>query len=215
MSLTVNVKKRFSAFQLDVRFESSASRIGILGASGCGKSMTLKCIAGIEIPDEGEIVLNERVMYRSGEKICVKPQKRGIGYLFQNYALFPAMTVAENIGAGLKGSRQQNRERIRDMLHTFRLVGLEERLPGELSGGQQERVAFARALIAMPDIFLADEPTGLLDSNSGSEVMKMLENIWEKTGTKLVIITHDRRVAQMADRQFVIVDGVLSEVIAG
>ena len=163
MSLTVNVKKRFPAFQLDVRFKSSASRIGILGASGCGKSMTLKCIAGIEIPDEGEIVLNERVMYRSGEKICVKPQKRGIGYLFQNYALFPAMTVAENIGAGLKGSRQQNRERIRDMLHTFRLEGLEERLPGELSGGQQQRVALARIMAYEPDVILLDEPFSALD----------------------------------------------------
>ena len=97
MSLTVNVKKRFPVFELDVRFESSASRIGILGASGCGKSMTLKCIAGIEIPDEGDIVINGKVMYRSGDKICVKPQKRSIGYLFQNYALFPTMTDRKSV----------------------------------------------------------------------------------------------------------------------
>ena len=103
------------------------------------------------------------------------------------------------------------------LMQLAELLGISDRLehlPHELSGGQQQRVAIARALIAKPDIIFADEPTGNLDSKSGSEVMKMLENIWEKTGTKLVIITHDRRVAQMADRQFVIVDGVLSEVKA-
>ena len=163
MSLSVNVKKRFPDFSLDVRFESSASRIGILGASGCGKSMTLKCIAGIETPDQGEILLGSRVMYRSADRTCVKPQKRNIGYLFQNYALFPTMTVAKNVGAGLKGSRRQKEERVREMLHTFQLEGLEERLPGELSGGQQQRVALARIMAYEPEVILLDEPCSSLN----------------------------------------------------
>ena len=206
MSLTVNVKKRFPAFQLDVRFESSASRIGILGASGCGKSMTLKCIAGIEIPDEGEIVLNERVMYRSGEKICVKPQKRGIGYLFQNYALFPAMTVAENIGAGLKGSRQQNRERIRDMLHTFRLEGLEERLPGELSGGQQQRVALARIMAYEPDVILLDEPFSALDQFLKDRLQQELYDMLRAYTGTVILVSHDRDEIYRFSEELLVMD---------
>ena len=206
MSLTVNVKKRFPAFQLDVRFKSSASRIGILGASGCGKSMTLKCIAGIEIPDEGEIVLNERVMYRSGEKICVKPQKRGIGYLFQNYALFPAMTVAENIGAGLKGSRQQNRERIRDMLHTFRLEGLEERLPGELSGGQQQRVALARIMAYEPDVILLDEPFSALDQFLKDRLQQELYDMLRAYTGTVILVSHDRDEIYRFSEELLVMD---------
>ena len=106
MGLKVEVKKTIGDFSLDVRFQSEASRIGILGASGCGKSMTLRCIAGIESPDAGVIEVNETILCDSGRGIHLRPQKRNIGYLFQNYALFPAMTVAKNIEMGLKGTKQ-------------------------------------------------------------------------------------------------------------
>lgn len=158
MGLVVDIKKKMEDFQLDVRFHSEASRIGILGASGCGKSMTLKAIAGIDTPDAGEIVINGRELYHSGHRINIRPQKRNIGYLFQNYALFPTMTVAKNIEAGLKGAKQEKQKRVDEMLRIFRLDGLKDRMPKELSGGQQQRVALARIMAYEPAVILLDEP---------------------------------------------------------
>ncbi len=206
MSLSVNVKKRFPDFSLDVRFESSASRIGILGASGCGKSMTLKCIAGIETPDQGEILLGPRVMYRSADRICVKPQKRNIGYLFQNYALFPTMTVAKNVGAGLKGSRRQKEERVREMLHTFQLEGLEERLPGELSGGQQQRVALARIMAYEPEVILLDEPFSALDQFLKDRLQQELYEMLETYAGTVILVSHDRDEIYRFSEELLVMD---------
>ena len=206
MSLSVNVKKRFPDFSLDVRFESSASRIGILGASGCGKSMTLKCIAGIETPDQGEILLGPRVMYRSADRICVKPQKRNIGYLFQNYALFPTMTVAKNVGAGLKGSRRQKEERVREMLHTFQLEGLEERLPGELSGGQQQRVALARIMAYEPEVILLDEPFSALDQFLKDRLQQELYEMLEAYAGTVILVSHDRDEIYRFSEELLVMD---------
>ena len=206
MSLSVNVKKRFPDFSLDVRFESSASRIGILGASGCGKSMTLKCIAGIETPDQGEILLGPRVMYRSADRICVKPQKRNIGYLFQNYALFPTMTGAKNVGAGLKGSRRQKEERVREMLHTFQLEGLEERLPGELSGGQQQRVALARIMAYEPEVILLDEPLSALDQFLKDRLQQELYEMLETYAGTVILVSHDRDEIYRFSEELLVMD---------
>lgn len=206
MSLSVNVKKRFPDFSLDVRFESSASRIGILGASGCGKSMTLKCIAGIETPDQGEILLGSRVMYRSADRTCVKPQKRNIGYLFQNYALFPTMTVAKNVGAGLKGSRRQKEERVREMLHTFQLEGLEERLPGELSGGQQQRVALARIMAYEPEVILLDEPFSALDQFLKDRLQQELYEMLETYAGTVILVSHDRDEIYRFSEELLVMD---------
>ena len=206
MSLSVNVKKRFPDFSLDVRFESSASRIGILGASGCGKSMTLKCIAGIETPDQGEILLGSRVMYRSADRTCVKPQKRNIGYLFQNYALFPTMTVAKNVGAGLKGSRRQKEERVREMLHTFQLEGLEERLPGELSGGQQQRVALARIMAYEPEVILLDEPFSALDQFLKDMLQQELYEMLEAYAGTVILVSHDRDEIYRCSEELLVMD---------
>ena len=129
MGLSVEIKKRLGDFHLNVRFQSESSRIGILGASGCGKSMTLKSIAGIETPDEGEIIINGTPVFSSEKKVNIKPQKRRIGYLFQNYALFPTMTVEKNIAAGLRGTGQEKRNRVSEMVRIFQLEGLESRLP--------------------------------------------------------------------------------------
>src|SRR5665647_158256 len=144
MSLLVNIKKKFKGFTLDVHFETGEGYLGILGASGSGKSMTLKCIAGIETPDEGRIILNGRVLYDSENKINLKPQSRNIGYLFQNYALFPNMTVEDNIGAGIKLPRNEKKQKINELIKTIHLQGLEHKYPSMLSGGQQQRVALAR-----------------------------------------------------------------------
>ena len=121
MNLEVDISKKLRDFDLRVSFSEGRKRIGILGASGCGKSMTLKSIAGIETPDAGRICADGRVLYDSARKINQKPQKRNIGYLFQNYALFPAMTVAENIAAGLSGTREEKRRRVREMTGRFHL----------------------------------------------------------------------------------------------
>ena len=189
--------------------------ISIMGPSGSGKSTLLHLLSGLDRPTSGSLTYDGRDIYGFSDKELSAFRRRRIGFVFQQYNLLPVLTAKENIIMPLLLDRGQPDEAY--LMQLAELLGISDRLehlPHELSGGQQQRVAIARALIAKPDIIFADEPTGNLDSKSGSEVMKMLENIWEKTGTKLVIITHDRRVAQMADRQFVIVDGVLSEVKA-
>lgn len=189
--------------------------ISIMGPSGSGKSTLLHLLSGLDRPTSGSLTYDGRDIYGFSDKELSTFRRRRIGFVFQQYNLLPVLTAKENIIMPLLLDKRQPDEAY--LMQLAELLGISDRLehlPHELSGGQQQRVAIARALIAKPDIIFADEPTGNLDSKSGSEVMKMLENIWEKTGTKLVIITHDRRVAQMADRQFVIVDGVLSEVKA-
>ena len=192
MGITVEVKKKLGEFCLDIRFQSEASRIGILGASGCGKSMTLKSIAGIESPDEGEIVINDHVVFDSRQKVNIKPQKRNIGYLFQNYALFPTMTVNRNIAAGLKGTRQEKQERVQEMIRRFQLEGLEERLPGELSGGQQQRVALARIMAYEPDVILLDEPFSALDMFLKDRLQQELMEMLEGYHGIVVMVSHNR-----------------------
>ena len=154
-------------------------------------------------------------IYRFNDKELSSFRRRRIGFIFQQFNLLPVLTAKENIIMPLLLDKKQPDEVYLNQLTD--LLGIRERLthlPHELSGGQQQRVAIARALIAKPDIIFADEPTGNLDSKSGGEVMEMLQSIWKKMGKTLVIITHDSRIARMADRQFVIVDGVLSEVTA-
>ena len=147
MSLFVEIEKQLGNFHLDVRFQAETETLALLGASGCGKSMTLKCIAGIMTPDRGRIVLNGRVLFDSEAGIDLPPQQRRVGYLFQNYALFPTMTVEKNILCGIRsGSKAEKAAALTAALRRFRLEGLEKRYPAQLSGGQQQRVALARIL---------------------------------------------------------------------
>ena len=154
MSLFVDIKKKLKGFSLNVSFETNGDYLGILGASGSGKSMTLKCIAGIETPDEGIIVLNGKVLFDSKNKINLKPQERNVGYLFQNYALFPNMTVEENIGIGLITSKSEKKKKVKEMINLFHLQGLEKKYPNQLSGGQQKRVDLSRCIIYKQDILI-------------------------------------------------------------
>ena len=135
MSLQVDIKKKLKGFTLDVTFEADGDCMGILGASGCGKSMTLKCIAGIEKPDSGRIVLNGKILFDSEKHINLSTQKRKVGYLFQNYALFPNMTVRENISVGLAASKENSNSRLEELAALFQLEGLENRYPWQLSRG--------------------------------------------------------------------------------
>ena len=184
----------------------------LLGPSGSGKSTLLNIIGGIDSADSGYISINGDKLKDMSEKRLTQYRRKHLGYVFQMYNLIANLNVKENIEVGAYLS--DNALDIDELLHTLGLYEHRYKLPNQLSGGQQQRVAIARALIAKPDIIFADEPTGNLDSKSGGEVMEMLQSIWKKMGKTLVIITHDSRIARMADRQFVIVDGVLSEVTA-
>ena len=189
--------------------------ISIIGPSGSGKSTLLHLLSGLDRPTSGTLTYDGRNIYSFSDQELSDFRRRRIGFIFQQFNLLPVLTARENIIMPLLLDRKQpDEEYLRELSQMLGIYDRLTHLPHELSGGQQQRVAIARALIARPDIVFADEPTGNLDSKSGGEVMELLQNIWKKMGTKLVVITHDSRVAQMADRQFVIVDGVLSEVTA-
>lgn len=186
--------------------------ISIMGPSGSGKSTLLHIISGLDAPTSGRVLYGTRDIHKGSDKEMSAFRRRKIGFIFQQFNLLPVLSARENILMPLLLDRQQPDENYLGELAG--LLGLDARLnhlPHELSGGQQQRVAIARALIAEPDIIFADEPTGNLDSKSGGEVMKMLCEIREKMNKTLVIITHDPRIAEMAERRFTIVDGVLSK----
>lgn len=192
MTVQVDIKKRLEEFSLELRFESDSRRIGILGASGCGKSMTLKSIAGIETPEEGLIRIGDRVLFDSENKINVKPQQRNAGYLFQNYALFPTMTVEQNIAAGLRGRKEKKQERVQEMIKRFGLFGLEGRLPGELSGGQQQRTALARIMAYEPEIILLDEPYAALDTFLRDRLLQELLTMLKDYEGTVIMVSHNQ-----------------------
>ena len=211
MSLVVEIRKKLPNFQLAASFETDGDFLGILGASGSGKSLTLKCIAGIETPDEGRILLNGRTLFDSRKGINIRSRERNVGYLFQQYALFPHYTARENILAGLPGSQEEKEEQLEEMLRMFHLSGVEEKHPWQLSGGEQQRVAIARALVHDPLLLLADEPTGNLDGETGRGVLELLARLVHGTGRTLVMVTHSSEAEAYADRCLVLVDGRLQE----
>lgn len=189
--------------------------ISIIGPSGSGKSTLLHLLSGLDRPTSGSLTYDGKDIYSFHDKELSAFRRRRIGFIFQQFNLLPVLTARENIIMPILLDKKHPEETYLDQLTG--LLGIQERLahlPHELSGGQQQRVAIARALAAQPDIIFADEPTGNLDSKSGSEVMELLKNVQRKMDKTLVVITHDNRIAKMADRQFVIVDGILSEVAA-
>ena len=187
--LNVNIQKKLKEFDLDVDFELKKGCLGILGPSGCGKSMTLKSIAGIVDPDEGLISLNDKIYFDSKQKVNLKPQDRNVGYLFQNYALFPNMTVEENIAVGVP----KDGERIvSEMIRRFHLEGLEKRYPRQLSGGQQQRVALARILAYGPDVILLDEPFSAMDAYLKEQLRLELVNSLNDFDGFSIMVTHNR-----------------------
>lgn len=211
MGISVYIRKELGSFGLNIGFEEDSKRIGILGASGSGKSMTLKAIAGIVHPEEGQIRLNERTLFDSAQKIDLKPQQRRVGYLFQNYALFPTMTVEQNVSAGLQGSRGANAARTKEMIRKFQLEGLEKRLPTQLSGGQQQRVAIARALATDPEIIYFDEPTSALDPELTGEVLGVMRRLADE-GMTMLVVTHELGFAKnISSRTMFIEGGVVVE----
>ncbi len=192
MSLTVDIQKQLGAFSLDVSFEANPDEVlALLGASGCGKSMTLKCIAGVEKPDLGRIVLNGRTLFDAEKHINLPPQKRRVGYLFQQYALFPNMTVYQNVYAGAKG-RADAKQVVEEKLEALHLTGLEHKRPRELSGGQQQRVALARILVNEPEALLLDEPFSALDSYLRWELELELTDTLRAFSGPSIFVSHSR-----------------------
>ncbi len=192
MGLTVDIKKQIKDFNLDVFFDAPIGCTGILGASGCGKSMTLKAIAGIITPDSGRILHNEAVLFDHTKKIIQKPQNRKVGFLFQNYALFPNMTVEDNIYSGLLKKTPEHTKQVKDAIERFHLQGLEKRYPKMLSGGQQQRVALARILVCNPQILLLDEPFSALDAYLKEELQLELRELLKGFKGSAILVTHDR-----------------------
>ena len=205
--LKVNIFKKLKEFDLEVDFELKQKRLGILGPSGCGKSMTLKSVAGIVNPDGGVVSLTsdeETVYFDSINKINLKPQKRNVGYLFQNYALFPNMTVEENVASGL--SKGSDNKIVSEMIKRFHLEGLEKRYPRQLSGGQQQRVALARILAYGPDVILLDEPFSAMDTFLKEQLRIELVNSLKDFDGFSILVTHDRDEAFQFCDELIIMD---------
>ncbi|MDO4316122.1 MAG: ATP-binding cassette domain-containing protein [Oscillospiraceae bacterium] len=191
MAISVDIKKRLGNFRLDVQFQAENERLALLGASGCGKSVTLRCIAGILTPDEGRIVLDGVTLFDSAAKIDLPPQKRKVGYLFQQYALFPNMTVRQNISVGVR-DRSRRRSVAEEKLRQFQLEDVAEKKPWQISGGQQQRTALARILASEPKAILLDEPFSALDSYLKYQLeLELMETLEQFPGTVLWV-SHDR-----------------------
>lgn len=192
MSLYINIEKHLSSFDLKVNFEHTKGILGFLGASGSGKSMSLKCISGLVTPSKGKIIVNDKILFDSDKKIDLSPQKRKVGYLFQNYALFPNMNILENIQIGVSNLKDHEKKSLsKEYVERLGLSGLEKHYPWQLSGGQQQRVALARALITSPDILLLDEPFSALDQHLRNNLEKELMAILKDYHGSVIFVTHD------------------------
>ena len=208
MSLEVTIAKRFEGFTLHADFTAGNTAAAILGASGCGKSMTLRCIAGVVKPDSGRIVLDGRVLFDSKKGIDLPPQQRNVGLLFQNYALFPNMTVEQNILCALKKEKDPAARKAAcgSALRAMRLEELAHRLPSELSGGQQQRAALARILAGRPRILMLDEPFSALDSYLREEVEGEVGSLLSNFDGTALLVTHDRDEAYRLCREMIVMD---------
>jgi len=209
MSLSVNIRKTLGDFTLDIVFETKGGVLGFLGASGTGKSMTLRCIAGIETPDEGSIVLDGVTLFDSEKHINLPPQQRHVGYLFQNFALFPNMTVQQNILCGLYREKDKDKKKkdTEDIIRMLHLQGFENYYPAQLSGGQQQRAAVARILVNRPALLLLDEPFSALDSFLREQMQAQLVDILHSFDKDVILVTHSRDEAYQLCRNLALIDG--------
>lgn len=192
MSLLIDIEKHLPTFDLNVKVNQDKGVLGFLGASGSGKSLTLKTIAGLDTPTKGKIIVDSTEFYNYDSKINLTPQKRQVGFLFQNYALFPNMTVSENIQIGLGSLNKADKIKLcKEYIERLDLGGLEKHYPWQLSGGQQQRVALARALVTSPKILLLDEPFSALDHHLRHSMEKELMSILKDYNGNVIFVTHD------------------------
>ena len=207
MSLIVDIRKDLGKFKLQAAFEARDGITSLLGPSGCGKSLTLKCIAGIEKPDAGHIELDGRVLFDAKKHINLRPQERHVGYLFQNYALFPNMTLRQNILCGMREkSRVEQEQKLSEILTVMQLEGLEKHRPHQLSGGQQQRAALARILVNEPKLLMLDEPFSALDAHLRDALKIELRDMLQRFGREVLMVTHSREEAYNMSSAIAVMD---------
>lgn len=210
--LEVEIYKKLAEFDLDVSFRNEDVCLGLMGASGSGKSMTLKCIAGIETPDRGRIVVNDRVLFDSKKKINVPIQQRNVGYMFQSYALFPNMNVYENISCGLKARKEKDMDaKVVKVMDQFHITELSNRYPKQLSGGQRQRAALARLMVYEPDVLLFDEPFSALDEDLKEELLKELKKELQISKPVIFVSHNKEEVRYLCDLKYKMKQGKMEE----
>lgn len=206
--LEVQIYKKLAEFDLDASFQVDDNILGLMGASGSGKSMTLKCIAGIETPDQGRIVLNDRVLFDSEKKINVPIQKRNVGYMFQSYALFPNMNVYENISVGLRARKVKDVDIVaQKVMKQFQISELASRYSKQLSGGQRQRVALARLMAYEPDVLLLDEPFSALDEDLKEDLLRELKSELQISKPVIFVSHNKEEVNELCDFKYKIKQG--------
>jgi molybdate transport system ATP-binding protein len=218
MALFVDIEKNFGNFRLNVKLDIGNEVLGLVGNSGCGKSLTLKCIAGIEKPDRGTIVLDGVTLFDSEKHINLSPQKRHTGLLFQSYALFPNMTVRQNIRAGTLRDKQTEDERnrkIKEILNSFGLSQVADQYPRQLSGGQQQRTALARIMVSDPQILMLDEPFSALDSELKFHMEREVSAVIRNFGKTAILVSHDKGEAyRLCNRIAMVHNGHTEEILS-
>lgn len=211
--LDADFTRRFAAGPtIQAAFRRSVAEFSVtalLGYSGCGKTTVLRCLAGLDIPERGHVTFGNEIWFDAVQHVNLRPQQRGIGYLFQDYALFPHLTVFDNVAFGLQRSgKAESRQRVGSLLKILQLAGLESRYPHQLSGGQQQRVALARTVAPRPRLLLLDEPLAALDAPTRAELRRELRRVLAEWAIPTIIVTHDpAEVSAFADDVIVLCDG--------
>ena len=224
MLIRVEVQKRLASpgrvFTLEVDFTTTSERLVLFGPSGSGKTLTLQILAGVVTPDEGRIIVGDRVLFDKEKNINIPARHRAIGYVPQDYALFPHLSVTDNVGFGLpsrwvRGPSPEDRRRVAEFLGIFELTNLRHGLPQDLSGGQRQRVALARALIRRPSLLLLDEPFSALDALLRAKMRQELLKAQERFAIPLILITHDPEdVAALAETVVVYENGRVNQIMS-
>ena len=216
MGVSFKLFKKLNYFDLDVEFSIENELLVIEGSSGAGKTTILNCLAGIVTADEGKITIDEKVLFSHTDKVNIPAEKRNIGYLFQNYALFPNMTVKQNILYGLKNKREYKKKATRKelleyagyMMETLGLSHLADKNSNAISGGEKQRVALARAMVTRPSLLLLDEPFSALDENTKSKIYDEFRDFKESLNIPTILITHNHRETQLfADKNITLKEG--------